>query len=172
MGSKSIAGAVPAFVCAAAAVLLLLLLPAPRARAAGGQDRIERSIVHKLNVIRRAGGLPRLRTSRALARAADVHCRDMLAANFFAHASSNGTPMAQRVESFRRATSVGETLAYVPAEPRNGQAARIVAMWMASPPHRAALLDGRFRRIGVARRHGALGGERAAVFTADLSSKH
>jgi hypothetical protein len=44
-------------------------------------------------------------------------------------------------------------------------------MWLASPPHRAILLDPRFRRIGIARRWGRLGGAKQAVVTADLASR-
>ena len=44
-------------------------------------------------------------------------------------------------------------------------------MWMHSPPHRAALMDGRYTRIGVARRKGMLGGQGSIVFTADLASR-
>jgi uncharacterized protein YkwD len=45
-------------------------------------------------------------------------------------------------------------------------------MWMNSAPHRASLLDGRFRRIGVGRRIGMLGSTNSIVFTADLASAH
>jgi uncharacterized protein YkwD len=43
-------------------------------------------------------------------------------------------------------------------------------MWMASPGHRAVLLDRAFRRIGIGRRGGYLGGRPVTVFTADLQS--
>jgi uncharacterized protein YkwD len=162
-----------------ACIMLSLLggvVPTAAEAKSSSLDRVERTIVRKLNGIRKASGLPRLQSNRALSRSADFHCRDMLAANFFAHPSSNGQGMAERVESFRRSSWVGETLAYVPSQrrvrSRNRQATRIVNMWMASPPHRASLLDGRFTRIGVARRRGVLGSQRAIVFTADLASKH
>jgi uncharacterized protein YkwD len=136
-------------------------------------DRVERAIVRKLNRIRAANGLPRFRASRALARASDFHCGDMLRANFFAHSSSNGQGMGERVESFRRSQWVGETLAYVPTVGGgHGQAGQIVQMWMNSPPHRASLLDAKFTRIGVARRKGTLDGQGSIVFTADLASAH
>lgn len=170
-GSYSSTRAFGACLCAVVSALLLLTVPASAKAGAARMDRVERSIVRKLNKIRAANGLARFHTSRALARGADFHCADMLAANFFAHASSNGQSMGDRVESFRRSRSVGETLAYLPRGAGH-QAARIVSMWMNSPPHRAALLDGTFTRIGVARRKGVLGGQRSIVFTADLASKH
>jgi uncharacterized protein YkwD len=158
------------FACVIAA-LLVVLLPSPQAKAASRLDRVERSIVRKLNRIRATHGLPGFRTSSRLAKAADFHCADMLRANFFAHSSSNGQSMGARVESFRHSNWVGETLAYVPTAGARGQASRIVQMWMNSPPHRASLLDGKFTRIGVARRKGALGGQPSIVFTADLASR-
>jgi uncharacterized protein YkwD len=155
----------------AAVAALLLLIPASAQAGSASMDRVERAIVRKLNNIRASNGLPRFHRNRALARGADFHCSDMLRANFFAHSSSNGQAMGDRVESFRRSDWVGETLAYVPTAGAHGQAARIVQMWMDSPPHRAALLDGKFTRIGVARRKGQLNGQRSIVFTADLASR-
>ena len=62
--------------------LAVTLLPAPRkADAAARHDRVERSIVRKFNKIRAAHGLPRLHSSRALARSADYHSSDMLRVN-------------------------------------------------------------------------------------------
>jgi len=151
--------------------LAVALLPAPRkADAAGRHDRIERSIVRKFNKIRAAHGLPRLHSSRALARSADYHSSDMLRGNFFAHPSSNGDSMLKRVTTFRRARRVGEVLAWIPTTSGRGQAGRVVRMWMASAPHRASLLTASFTRVGVARRRGTFAGQTATVFTADFSS--
>jgi uncharacterized protein YkwD len=155
----------------AALAALLLVIPASAQAGSASMDRVERSIVRKLNKIRASNGLPRFRTNRALARGADFHCNDMLRANFFAHNSSNGQGMGERVESFRHSNWVGETLAYVPTSGARGQAARIVQMWMDSPPHRASLLDPKFTRIGVGRRRGTLNGQGSIVFTADLASR-
>lgn len=160
--------------CLSAALVAALTVLPSSAHAAGSAsfDRVERAIVRKLNRIRAGAGLPRFHRNRALSRSADYHCADMLNANFFAHSSSNGQDMASRVESFRRSSWVGETLAYVPSRGSGHQAARIVSMWMHSPPHREALMNGRFTRIGVARRKGMLGGQGTIVFTADLASRH
>ena len=40
---------------------------------------------------------------------------------------------------------------------------------MNSPPHRAIILTAEFRRIGIARRWGSLGGAGKAVVTADFA---
>jgi uncharacterized protein YkwD len=52
-----------------------------------------------------------------------------------------------------------------------GSAHRVVRMWMDSPPHRAILLSGSYRRIGIGKRVGSLGSSKACMVTADFSSK-
>jgi uncharacterized protein YkwD len=154
--------------------LLLVALPAPadsHARASARWDGVERSIVRKINRIRASNGLRAVKRNRALARSADYHCADMLAANFFAHTSSNGESFEQRIDQFRPSRRIGETLAYLSKGARSNMAGRIVDMWMNSPPHRASLLSSSFRRIGVARRNGTLGSAPVTVFTADFASK-
>ncbi len=144
------------------------------AQARGGKerlDRVEKRLVRAINRERARHGLRRARPVRSLARAADHHSWDMLRGNFFAHASGNGWSPHARMTRFRRSALSGETLAYVPAGGGLGQASQVLSMWLASPPHRAVLLDGRLRRIGVARRTGRLGGARVTVFTADLQSR-
>lgn len=144
------------------------------AQAGGDQsrmDRTERKVLRVVNRIRASHGLRRLYRNRSLSRSADYHCGDMLRANFFAHASSNGTPFDTRVRRFaRRSARIGENLAWVSGGGELGIAQRIVSMWMASPSHRAIILTPDFRSVGVARRTGTLGSVRAVVFTADFSS--
>lgn len=157
----------------ACAALALLAVSAPAgARAADRSklDRVERKVVKKLNRIRGRAGLPALRRNRALARSADFHSRDMLAADFFAHPSSNGDSMATRVRSYKPARRLGEVLAYVPGGKSRGQAKAVVRMWMRSPGHRASILTRSFRRVGVARRSGRIGRSRVTVFTTDFAS--
>jgi uncharacterized protein YkwD len=128
-------------------------------------DGGERTIVRAVNGIRARQGLPLLRVSRALARAADGHSANMLAHDFFAHGS-----MSRRVRRYVSSRSVGETLAWTPSCSR-ASARRVVQMWMDSSGHRAVLLSRRYRKIGVARRAGRLGSDRACVVTADFASR-
>ena len=161
----------PALPLAAAAALLL---PAPPAVATGSQARLdgsERALIRAINRTRAAHGLHRLHRNRGLQKSADYHCWDMLRANFFAHASSNGTSFQSRVKRYTRKRRIGENLAYIPSQNAAGAANQVVQMWMDSPSHRAALLSPSFSRVGVARRIGKWGDFRVAVYTADFASK-
>jgi uncharacterized protein YkwD len=152
------------------AMPLLAVLAHPAAAIAGpGLGGSERALIRQLNDERAQHGLAALRPSRALGRAADRHSRDMLRRDFFDHSSSDGTPFDRRVRRYADARRVGETLAAVGR--RRGGAATVVGMWMRSPPHRAIVLGSGFRRIGVARRWGRLGGLKQAVVTADFASR-
>ena len=108
-----------------------------------------------INDARAQQGLAPVRAHRGLNRAADVHTRDMLRADFFDHPSSDGTPFERRVRRYADANMVGETLAAL--RQRHGGAGTVVQMWLNSPPHRAIVLEPGFRRIGVSRRWGTLG---------------
>lgn len=156
------------------AVFFLLALPAAESEARGDRaqlDGAERALVREVNRTRRAHGLRRLYRNRRLQTSADYHCWDMLQANFFAHASSNGTPFRRRVKRYTRKRRLGENLAYVPSQTGRSAATKVIEMWLNSPTHRAALLSPRFSRIGVARRIGKWGDFRVAVYTADFASK-
>ncbi len=148
---------------AAACAIAGAAAPAP-AVAARHHDRVERAVIHRINAVRAANGLPGVRPWTALRHAAEEHSRDMARANFFDHPSSDGTPFGVRLRRYVGSRFVGETLAALSG---GGIAARVVSMWMNSPPHRAILLEGRFRRIGVARHHGGLG----TLFTADFAGR-
>lgn len=155
-----------------AAILAFATVAPATADAGSGSrlDRVERKVLKKLNRIRAKAGLRSLRPNNRLNRSADYHSRDMLRANFFAHTSSNGDSMAARVRAYRRAKRLGEVLAYVPGRKPRRQARTVVRMWMNSSGHRASILTGGFRRVGIARRKGRLGSSRVVVFTVDFTS--
>jgi uncharacterized protein YkwD len=104
---------------------------------------------------RRAGERP-LRPNRRLRRAAQAHTESMAFGNYFEHVgpggSGGGTPLARMravgyISSSRVGYEVGENIAWGTlglATPR-----AIVAAWMASPPHRANILDRRYRETGI-----------------------
>jgi uncharacterized protein YkwD len=146
-----------------ATTLLLTAAAAPAAGAAGpGFDRGERSVVRSINKARAGYGLKRLHRTHRLARAADVHTRHMLGADFFSHGA-----FAQRVRRYASFRRIGETIAWT----SRCSARNVVRMWLASPGHRAVLLSSKYRRVGVGRRTGRLGARRACMVTADFASR-
>jgi uncharacterized protein YkwD len=156
---------------AASAVLVLMQVPIAQADAASPRlERGERAIVRAINRERRHAGLRGLRASASLSRAANFHSREMLRSNYFAHPSSNGGAFEARVRTFTRARTIGETLAMLSRCGR-GSARTVVSMWMNSPGHRAVLMSASYRRVGVGRRTGRLGGNRACMVTADFASR-
>lgn len=159
-------------VSALAATLAALLVPAvSEARRSARLDRQEGKIVRLVNGIRADSGLHPLNVSGKLNQAANGHSWNMIVADFFSHTSRNGTTSSTRIRRRRNANRVGEVLAYVPRSQRRGAAWRVVQMWMNSPAHREVLMHPGFRRIGIARQAGRMGGNRAIVFTADLTSR-
>ena len=150
--------------CTLTTLLVLSFAAAAPAAQAGSPrlDRGERSVIRAINRARASHGLRRLLAGRRLARAADAHSRNMLRADFFAHGS-----FSQRVRHFVRYRSIGETIAMT----SRCSARAVVRMWLNSPSHRAVLLSGKFRRVGVGRRRGRLGSSRACMVTADFASR-
>jgi uncharacterized protein YkwD len=112
----------------------------------------------KINQIRHAHGLARLRPSFALFYSARRYARRMIRSDYFGHQAR--IPVAGH---FRTA---GETLAWHSGwrlSPRG-----TVRQWMASPPHRAVLLSSSFTRIGVGRARGYYGSMRATMWVAHV----
>jgi uncharacterized protein YkwD len=154
----------------AAACTATALVAAPTALAASARlTQTETAVVRLMNQVRARHGLPALKTSRRLARAADGHSRDMLLHDFFAHQSSDGTSFDRRVRSYAHAQTVGENLALLRGVRRAPRS--VVSMWLRSAAHRRILLSGHFRRVGVGKRSGQLGGQEATVYTVDFASR-
>ena len=156
----------------AAALLVLLTFTAgiaQRPSVARAEASLEHRVIRLVNAVRVRHGLPRLLTSRRLSRAARAHSADMALRRFFAHESSDGTPMSRRVRRYFPARRVGETLAVVRGS--RVPAGRVVRMWLVSPPHRAIVLDRSFRRMGVGGRRGAHGSGPATLVTADFAGR-
>jgi uncharacterized protein YkwD len=154
--------------------LLAATFAAPAAASAGSSARLdqkERAIIRGINHQRANHGLAPVRASARLARAADFHSWEMLDANYFAHTSRDGGSFDERVRRYVNKRALGETLAYLGGGCGRGSARQIVRMWMNSPPHRAILLSGTYRRVGIGKRVGSLGSRKACMITADFSSR-
>jgi uncharacterized protein YkwD len=126
------------------AVLLVAFAVMPcSASAAVRQDRTESAILKAMNSVRARHGLPALRVSGPLAKAADAHSAAMLRSGAFTHGSVNA-----RLRRYTRARSVGETLAWM----SRCNSRKVVAMWLQSAAHRKIMLSRRFHAVGVGRK--------------------
>jgi uncharacterized protein YkwD len=137
------------------------------------EDELVRATLCLLNAERSRRGLPRLRLNEKLSTAADRHSRDMVARNFFSHDSPSGASFVDRVRRTgylrsARSWSLGENLAW--GSGGRGTPEQIVRAWMNSPGHRANVLTGRYREVGIGVAEGApvRAGGVAATYTTDF----
>jgi uncharacterized protein YkwD len=92
-------------------------------------------------------GLPALRRSRPLRRAAQYHAKNMLRHGFFSHNDIFGRDPAERVSMFQRRNTfhyIGENIA---ADYRTGRGA--CREWLAKAEHRHNILDRDYKWLGV-----------------------
>jgi uncharacterized protein YkwD len=117
-----------------------------------GVVALEQSVLCVINEQRGAAGIPPVRSNPKLVQAAAKHSSDMVQYGFFSHTSPGGGSFIDRISAtgyMRGARSwlVGENLVW--GTSRLSTPASMVDAWMDSPPHRANLLRGRFREIGL-----------------------
>jgi uncharacterized protein YkwD len=153
-------------------------IPAPRcAHASASPSHLStRAAAHALqcliNGVRAQHGLRAVRANGRLRLAARRHAGDMAAHDFFAHDSPGGTTVSSRVKGAGylgggvREWWLGEALAWGRASA--GAPRAILKGLLASPPHRAILLDPNFRDLGVGVARGAPSGSDAGALTVDL----
>jgi uncharacterized protein YkwD len=180
----------------ALALVLCLCAPAQGATASAGQRSGRhhacpharlRPTRKNLNLIRAAtlclvnrervihGERP-LRPNRRLRRAAQAHTASMASNDYFAHVGPRGQTLLARMSSAgyiyssRIGYEVGENIAWGTLSLATPRA--IVAAWMASPGHRANILDAHFRdtAIGVSSHLPSLLSRRqaGAIYTQDF----
>jgi len=113
-----------------------------------------------LNQARSQNRLPQLRLDPRLAAAARAHALDMVKRNFFSHVTPDGkTPFDRIRRAGVRYGYAGETIAL------NVNAAAANAQLLRDPTHRAIMLDGRFRHVGIA----AVAASQGEFFVADFT---
>ena len=147
------------FTLALAGALLALLLPTPAVAASPtvvDADSLERPLVRKINRLRAAKGLRKLRVNGDLTKGATKHARSMGKNGYFKHElytptrSTTWTPFGTWIPWYYGGYSwwiAGENLAWgAPSiTPR-----KTVRAWLNSDGHRANLLKKNWRHIGVA----------------------
>lgn len=106
--------------------------------AAAAADDYELRLLRRMNRVRVNHGLPRVWRAACPERTAQHWSRYLATTDSFFHQS-----MSDLLDECS-ATYAGETLGRGTMSPR-----RLVRMWLDSPPHRAVLLSGKPRRIGL-----------------------
>ena len=124
------------------------------------------TLLQAINAVRVAHGLRPVRIGNRLESAAEAHTKAMLATQVFDH----GAFVARLRDFHITAPSIGENLAWATGSYATPDA--IVAAWLASPPHRANLLDPSYTRIGIGDLAGAFQGNLdARVVTVDFAGR-
>ena len=130
-----------------------------------------------LNKKRRQHGLRQLHGNGRLHGAAGRHTVDMARRHYFSHTSISGASFLDRIRHTgylrrSRSWSVGENIAWGTGELSSPRS--IVRAWMRSPGHRANILNGRFREIGIGISFGApvrSSARPAATYTTDFGKR-
>ena len=124
-----------------------------------------------VNAKRAARGLVAVQPASALELSARRHAADMVARRYFAHVSPSRGTVDKRARRAGYLTGpcwvLGEDLGWAP--PAVATAEAVVAAWMASPKHRAVILDPSFRDIGIGLVQRAPAGE-GATFVLELGA--
>ena len=114
---------------------------------------LERSVLAKMNGVRRQHGLLPLRFSTGLASAARHHSREMAEDGYFRHNSADGEAFGRRIARFYPIAnyhywSLGEIMLWSSGEL---DATAALKLWLGSPEHRAVMLRARYRRLAWGR---------------------
>jgi uncharacterized protein YkwD len=103
-------------------------------------------LVDATNTVRNQFGLPALRVDVRLMNSAATHARDMATRNYFSHSTPEGWGIGLRIYGWGYPgwAGIGENIA-------GGQnsAWEVVQSWLASPGHRANLLNGAYKALGA-----------------------
>jgi uncharacterized protein YkwD len=155
---KAIEGRALRYIGAVVAVLAVLIAGVTSVAGEGSAsepyDSEEVEFLHLLNHYREENGAGPLLLSDTLAVAAEHHSQDMAHYNFFGHTTAASSHYAvgsqpwdrMRAEGYDYNTRMAENIA-VGCE----SAERCFELWRNSPSHNAAMLDGRYEVIGIAR---------------------
>ena len=122
--------------------IILANVLAPMARAG---DNVW-DLVEATNRARAEYGLAPLWVNDTLMNSAATHARDMATRNYFSHWTPEGWDAATRIYGwgYRRGAGIGENIAAGQSSPWD-----VVQSWLASPGHRANLLNPAFHSLGV-----------------------
>jgi uncharacterized protein YkwD len=165
------------------AATALLIAPAAPAQAqspcAGADEQVtaqnmgqaRASVRCLLNEERAERGVRRLRGSELLRAAATRHSEDMVSRTYFSHDGPGGSTLASRVTRAgyvnpRIAWTVGENIGW--GSGAIGTPKAMVKAWMASPGHKANLLNPTFKDLGIGIALGSPRGGAGVTYTTDF----
>ncbi|MBI5304792.1 MAG: LysM peptidoglycan-binding domain-containing protein [Chloroflexi bacterium] len=140
------------------------------ATASGHSTNLDESVaavVAEINSVRAQRGLPLLRADLTLTRMANDRCADMVARNYFSHydPQTGQQPLLRYLQATKYTYhTAGENIAEVKNDAfwvppwltvlarysSSELAHQFVASWLSSTEHRANILNGQYRRTGVA----------------------
>ncbi len=148
--------------CAVACAIPLLVLPAAAGASAApaapaGPNVVQQANANEIlaleNAAREKAGCGALSMNGQLTAAAQAHSEDMAKNNFFSHTGSDGSSIAQRVEKAGFSPSI-------PTEENIHQGGstsqEVFDSWMGSGPHKAAILNCKWKQTGLAGASGNL----------------
>jgi uncharacterized protein YkwD len=116
--------------------------------ASADPGKLRSALLCVVNRKRAASGLDALKVDRRIQRAATRHVRDMERHRYFGHQRAGGPDLAARLHRAGwYGHAWGETIAYGCGS--SGSPRATVRNWMNSPPHRAIILSGTYRHVGV-----------------------
>jgi uncharacterized protein YkwD len=171
----------PRYLLAAVGACAITASFAPASTAAacpGARAHVAKAPAHKLrsallclvNRRRTAEGLKPLRLDRKLQRAAGRHARDMVRHDYFAHQRDGGPDLSERLDRAGwSGRAWGETLAYGCGS--SGSPKATLRGWLKSPPHRAVVLSGSYRRGGLGVGGEAPCGADGAIWVLDVGRR-
>jgi uncharacterized protein YkwD len=108
-------------------------------------EAVRAEMLKRVNAARRSAGLPPLRRSPDLDRAAQEHAGDLLRRGYYKHVSPEGsTPLSRASAAGYRADLIAENL-----HQRTGPIEAVMDDWLRSPAHRRNLLDPGASDLGV-----------------------
>ncbi|HEX8927490.1 MAG TPA: CAP domain-containing protein [Actinomycetota bacterium] len=149
-----------ALIASIPATLLGLVLVASPAQAADSAAKIAGDIVYLTNKQRALHGCKALKADTRLATAARLHSSYMARRGAFSHTGSGGSTFDARIRAASYPRPAAENIAY---GYRTGL--DVVKAWMASPGHRANILNCKANTVGVGAVYAANG---TTYFTQDF----
>jgi len=124
----------------------------------------EKRMLDLHNQKRKSQNLRRLCVHPALQRAARDHSQDMIRRDYFEHGNV-GKRLKRHGYNWSR---YGENIAPDLGSPSPNPT---FDGWMGSSPHRANILNGRFREVGIGLATGSHNGQRKTMWTADFGTR-